>query len=111
MYTVKWILRLLQLFCEGHNLEMQDYLRDQKYKGISRGKQNNFIETVSYMFGSWIKIVNIYSLSVGSQMLDFLVESVQGPCRDNQLALTRAKSVDFIKDLISHYKGDVEKKE
>jgi RyR and IP3R Homology associated len=58
------------------------------------------------MFGAWIKFANIHSLRIGSQMLEFLIESVQGPCRDNQITLTKSKSVDFIKDLFKGYSSE-----
>ena len=38
------VFRLLQLFCEGHNYAMQDYLREQIQNGKPNGKTFNFIK-------------------------------------------------------------------
>ena len=38
------------------------------------------------------------------QVLDFLIESVQGPCIENQITLCRVKIVDICKDFLAKFK-------
>jgi hypothetical protein len=92
--------RLLQLFCEGHYIDMQEYLRVQKQGGQINVKSINFISQIAMHFGIFIRIINSECIKVGSQLLDFLIESLQGPCLNNQQCLTSSKIVDFIKELM-----------
>lgn len=45
-----------------------------------------------------------------SSVLAFLIESIEGPCVANQLAIKNAKMVDYIKDFMSAFivKSDYE---
>ena len=40
-------------------------------------------------------------MDLGDQIIEFLIEALQGPCFENQLELSRNKIVDFVKTLIS----------
>lgn len=97
---VKGTIRFLQLLCEGHYLEMQNYLRDQHLQEIAQNKRD-FVDTSSRLLGSFIKINNEMSIDLGIQIIDFLVELVQGPCTENQEKLVNCKVVDFCKDLLN----------
>jgi hypothetical protein len=98
--VVKGTLRFLQLLCEGHYLEMQNYLRDQSLQELAINKRD-FVETTARLFGSFIKINNEMSLDLGIQIIDFLVELIQGPCEENQKKLVNCKVVEFCKDLLN----------
>ena len=87
----------MQLLCEGHYLEMQDFLRIQKIKDNILVKNLNLINWTAVRFGQIIQFVNIESISLANQILDFLIEVIQGPCRLNQKSLTNAKIILFIK--------------
>ena len=97
------IYRLLQLFCEGHKQEMQNHLRVQIMHKMIHGKTQNFISNSSFKFGSLVKFVNIHCTSLLTQIIDFLIEAIQGPCVLNQIELTKAKIVEFVKDLLSSF--------
>jgi hypothetical protein len=98
------IYRFLQLLCEGHNLIMQDFLRHQ-YKRTERlfSKNIDFVLYTSSQFGGFVKYLNPHITDLGNQILDFLVEVVQGPCRGNQKQLFDGKIVDYTKDLMLEF--------
>lgn len=79
------LLRFLQLLTEGHHTELQNYLREQT---LSNGNVNqrsfDFISYISQMMSSYEKqFVNCYSCEFGMQLIDTLIEVVQGPCKEN----------------------------
>ena len=87
----------MQLFCEGHYLNMQDFLRVQKFGEVLFVKNVDMINWTGTKFGQIIQYVNSNCISLASQILDFLIESIQGPCKENQKTLTKAKIIVFIK--------------
>lgn len=105
------LFRLLQLFCEGHNLNMQNHLREQKIEGVQSGRSFNFINLTALIMSNYIKFVNVHCIQLGDQILDFLIESIQGPCRENQLDLCRSKIIDVSKDFLAKFQrqGDYER--
>ena len=94
------IFKLLQLFCEGHNHDLQLYLRKQEQQGYVSGKTINFIKDTSQLFGSYYKFANVYSVELGEQLIDFLIESLQGPCKENQEDLADNKIVEFVEKFL-----------
>lgn len=96
-----YIYRVLQLLCEGHNLTLQNFLRKQSESDISvSSKDINFISETCFLLGPYLKINNRYTKQLGEQILDFLIESVQGPCFENQKKLFDSKIVDLGKDFL-----------
>ena len=96
------IFRFLQLLCEGHNENLQNLLREQ-YPGIKslvHIKNVNFIANASKYIGQLMKFVNPECVSLGLQMIDFLIEAVQGPCQLNQKMLFETKVVEVVKDFM-----------
>mgnify|MGYP000911866170 FL=1 len=94
---VEKILRFLQLFTEGHYLELQNYVRFQK---------NNFN---SY---DLVAIITELLLTYSSNMtqkiyenilkcLDTLTEFVQGPCPENQISLIDGKFLEVAYKILS----------
>ena len=100
------IFRLLQLFCEGHREELQKHLRVQYMFKRIHGKTQNFISNCSYKFGGMVKFVNVHSTGMLNQLIDFLIEAIQGPCVLNQIELSKAKIVEFVKDLLSSFQSN-----
>lgn len=45
--------------------------------------------------------VNCESTEFGNQLIESLVEFVQGPCRENQITLINTKVIDSGRDLLS----------
>lgn len=76
----KRLFRFLQLLCEGHNNKLQNFLRQQNFPS---GRSIDFVFYSAIIFSNFIKFVNIHSLNVCEQVLDFIIESVQGPCPEN----------------------------
>lgn len=85
---------------------MQNHLRTQFINKVLSGKSQNFIAHSTYKLGSIIKFVNSQCDELLSQILDFLIESVQGPCALNQFELSKLKIADHIKDLLNNFMRD-----
>lgn len=96
---IRRIFRMLQLFCEGHYLDMQDFLRRQIYNGQPNPKSINIISQSTFKFGQLLKFLNSDCITFGQQLMEFLIEVIQGPCKMNQKAIIQNKIIDYIKDL------------
>ena len=98
------ILRFFQLLCENHNINLQNHLREQNDKdGVSLGLNFDFPTYFSTMLGVFTKDANVDIMDLGGQIIDTLVELIQGPCRGNQKALISAKIIDNSRDFIAEY--------
>ena len=95
---VHGLLRMLQLMCEGHNLEAQQFLRAQS----GRGRSVNMVAVVTKLFlAIHDSLHSAPAMHLAIQVLDTLVEMMQGPCRANQTALVRHKFVEAAASLLS----------
>lgn len=94
------LLRLLQLLCEGHFRPMQDHLRAQIIQGELHSQSFNFVQGISELLSKFLKFLSADSLPIGLQLLDTLVETVQGPCRENQRLLAQPKSIENCRDVL-----------
>ena len=97
------LIRMIQLFCEGHNLSMQNHLREQIILKSKSHLSINFIATISNQFRHYVKFVNIKCVNLGNSILDFLIESIQGPCRQNQIELSRLRIIEICKDFLAKF--------
>ena len=105
LILLKRVYRFLQLLCEGHNFEVQSQLRVQKISaGTVNRKSYDFISHTAYYLNTLAKQINIDSLDTCVQMLDFLVEAVQGPCEENQMALAKANIINSSMDFLMTFK-------
>lgn len=65
--------RFLQLLCEGHNLKLQNLLREQKI--LRKGKisinfkEVNFVRYASNLFSQYIKFFNKKCCGIGNDLL------------------------------------------
>eukprot|EP00960_Hanusia_phi_P040112 754256-Hanusia_phi.AAC.3 len=75
------ILRFLQLLCEGHNREMQEYMRFQGKKSI------DLVSSCAEFLAACSRHMHPCSIAYAIQCVDTLVEFVQNPCYKNQRAL------------------------
>lgn len=82
---------------------MQNYFRKQVQQGIVNGKTINFLKLTVIQFGTFLRFLNVESISLGKQMINFLIESMQGPCVKNQESLANSKIVDFTKTLLQKF--------
>jgi hypothetical protein len=100
----KCIFKFLQLLCEGHNLKVQNYLRAQSTaEKAPMNADCNFIALTASIWASFVKFVNPDCIDLGNFILDFLIESIQGPCGGNQLELYHNKMIEYIKDLMNDF--------
>ena len=83
------ILRLLQLFCEGHNLELQNYLRHQTHSKNSYDLLAMTIQVLDSMK------VNKKTYNTVMQCFDTLTELIQGPCKANQVGIAHSKFLEY----------------
>lgn len=102
------ILRFLQLLCENHNLELQNFLRHQSNKN----NYNMVSETLKFLdcicgsttggLGLLGLYINEKNVSLVNQTLETLTEYCQGPCHENQncIAMHESNAIDIIIALI-----------
>jgi len=103
------ILRFLQLLCENHNADLQNYLRVQPSNKTS---YNLVCQTLQFLdcicgsttgglglLGLWINEHNVHLIN---QTLESLTEYCQGPCHENQYAIINHESngIDIVIALI-----------
>ncbi|XP_029290994.1 inositol 1,4,5-trisphosphate-gated calcium channel ITPR3 isoform X3 [Cottoperca gobio] len=105
---MKPILRFLQLLCENHNHDLQNFLRCQNNKT----NYNLVCETLQFLdimcgsttgglglLGLYINELNVHLIT---QTLETLTEYCQGPCQENQTCIVTHESngIDIITALI-----------
>lgn len=96
--------KFMQLLCEGHNKRLQNMLRQQNSGQIMNfHKSINFISLTASLWGTFIKFINPNCVDLGSIMLDFIIESTQGPCELNQKEFYYNKVVDYSKDFMNDF--------
>jgi len=81
------ILRVLQLLCEGHHLQMQNYVRNQNDNLYSF---NMVTEVVTFLRAVVSSKPDDSLVEVATQALNTLTEVCQGPCVENQRTLVAA---------------------
>ncbi|CAL9697413.1 unnamed protein product [Knipowitschia caucasica] len=105
---MKPILRYLQLLCENHNSELQNFLRNQNNKT----NYNLVCETLQFLdcicgsttggLGLLGLYINEGNVELVRQTLETITEYCQGPCHENQSCIARHESngIDIIIALI-----------
>uniref|UniRef100_A0A8D2L723 Ryanodine receptor 3 n=1 Tax=Varanus komodoensis TaxID=61221 RepID=A0A8D2L723_VARKO len=108
----KDLFRFLQLLCEGHNNDFQNYLRTQMGNTTT---VNIIISTVDYLLRLQESISDFYwyysgkdiidesgqcnfskALAVTKQIFNSLTEYIQGPCIGNQQSLAHSRLWDAV---------------
>uniref|UniRef100_H2Y883 Ryanodine receptor 3-like n=1 Tax=Ciona savignyi TaxID=51511 RepID=H2Y883_CIOSA len=106
------LFRFLQLLCEGHNGDFQNYLRSQVGNNTT---VNIIISTVDYLLRLQEAITDFYwyysakdtidapgrenfskAIEVAKQVFNSLTEYIQGPCEGNQQALAHSRLWDAV---------------
>nr|XP_055028049.1 ryanodine receptor 2 [Misgurnus anguillicaudatus] len=106
------LFRFLQLLCEGHNTDFQNYLRTQTGNNTT---VNIIISTVDYLLRIQESISDFYwyysgkdvidergqhnfskAISVAKQVFNTLTEYIQGPCTGNQQSLAHSRLWDAV---------------
>lgn len=103
------LLRFLQLLCENHNTQLQDYLRRQEH---SKASYNLILETLKFLdcicgvtTGGLVLLslyINANNVELINQCLTTLTEYCQGPCHENQkcIASNESSGIDIIVAII-----------
>ncbi|XP_060734913.1 ryanodine receptor 2 isoform X4 [Tachysurus vachellii] len=106
------LFRFLQLLCEGHNADFQNYLRTQTGNNTT---VNIIISTVDYLLRLQESISDFYwyysgkdvidehgqrnfskAIRVAKQVFNTLTEYIQGPCTGNQQSLAHSRLWDAV---------------
>uniref|UniRef100_A0A8C3ABS1 Ryanodine receptor 2 n=1 Tax=Cyclopterus lumpus TaxID=8103 RepID=A0A8C3ABS1_CYCLU len=106
------LFRFLQLLCEGHNSDFQNYLRTQTGNNTT---VNIIITTVDYLLRVQESISDFYwyysgkdvidahgqqnfskAIEVAKQVFNTLTEYIQGPCSGNQQSLAHSRLWDAV---------------
>lgn len=122
---VELFFDFMRRLCEGHNLEAQDFLRNQnlapkhhaKPDGIVLGAlQDSFVDFMgaqeaqininlirysAEVFQSITKYLNRDSMNLCQSVVDFMIEAVQGPCEGNQKTLLEQEIFLACKDVLA----------
>ena len=94
------ILEVLRLMCEDHFMKLQNYLRVQTMgNNLLKPAQVNFLEKVILFFKHYIKVAKEDNEVIGTNILRFLIELVQGPCKENQVETIKKKLLEPLEDL------------
>ncbi|KAK2709545.1 inositol 1,4,5-trisphosphate receptor-like isoform X2 [Artemia franciscana] len=103
------VLRFLQLLCENHNRDLQNFLRTQN----SKNNYNLISETLVFLdcicgsttgsLGLLALYINKQNISLINQTLESLTEYCQGPCHDNQncIAMHESNGLDIVVGLLT----------
>lgn len=78
------ILKVIQLLCENHNPNLQNILRQQIHED-NKQKLNSF-DICSYLSKNLEYINSMFNdqtFEVSQQLVDTLIEIIQGPCKQN----------------------------
>jgi hypothetical protein len=85
------VMTFMQLTCEGHHAGMQAMLRGQQDGG---GISVNLVEATSSLWMQLARTLRPPTVPLARQVLATLIEMVQGPCAENQIALSRSTLFD-----------------
>ena len=71
--------------------------------GRPKMRQVNLVYTVAKMLDQSQKIINDITIKIVHSFVDVLTESIQGPCKTNQITLCDAKIMDSSREFISNF--------
>jgi len=94
---IQSILRLLQLFAEGHFSDLQNYIRQQTNSYHSY----DLLVSISDLLGVYMEVKHCKFFETMMQCFDTLTELIQGPCMENQLAVVQSNFPDLASNLLS----------
>ncbi len=96
------LFELLQLLCEGHFSDMQNYLREQEDNQISI----NALEPMIAVLELTAKSIDRRTLALALKTLACLTEVMQGPCFENQEFVTSQNIADVATKILDGVYGD-----
>ncbi|KAL4453083.1 hypothetical protein ABPG74_015314 [Tetrahymena malaccensis] len=90
------ILRFLQLLTENHNQNLQNYMHTQSGSRTSYDLINIIVQLVEIL----VENINQNNYDKLVQCFDTLTEFIQGPCKDNQIALCEGRFLEIATKLL-----------
>lgn len=94
---IRLVLRLVQLFCEGHYNKLQNYVRHQEKSRVSYDMVADIISLLEIL----LKKMHFKSFPIISQCFDTLTELIQGPCKENQESIIDGKFLELATYILS----------
>ncbi|XP_075679625.1 inositol 1,4,5,-trisphosphate receptor isoform X3 [Dermatophagoides pteronyssinus] len=102
--VMRQILRFLQLLCENHNLQLQNFLRNQHQKANFNLVSETliFLDRICGSTTGGLGLLGLYinesNVALVNQTLETLTEYCQGPCHENQncIAMHESNGIDII---------------
>jgi inositol 1,4,5-triphosphate receptor type 1 len=107
------ILRFLQLLCENHNRELQNYLRNQNNKNNYNliSEALIFLDCICGSTTGALGLLGLYinesNVDLVNQTLETLTEYCQGPCHENQNCIAKHES-NGIDNIIALILNDIQ---
>ena len=77
------ILTFFQSLSEGQYADMQNFLRNQEWKGVTYPNSFDLVGFLRHNVNSYHKLLNKYNLAVGNKVLALITELIQGEVQDN----------------------------
>ena len=90
-FDLSIVLRLIQLFVEGHHSELQAYFKNQFYSKHSYNMINLLVKLTEVLQQNLTED----KYFVLQQCLETITEFIQGPCYENQDALANSRFLEF----------------
>jgi hypothetical protein len=91
------ILELIQHFAEGHNQNLQLYMRSQ----TNSLRSYNLLEEVVTLLSSYLTCKKYQYFELILQCFDTITELIQGPCFENQQFLMQGRMMETVSKLLS----------
>ena len=99
LHHIRETLRVMQLFAEGHNIEMQNYLREQTDNVVS---YNLVKESFSFLCAAiTMEAHDGFTQRIVVQAFNSLTEFCQGPCKGNQIQLIKGNITSQVTGALS----------
>eukprot|EP00760_Papus_ankaliazontas_P034306 PhM_4_TR7112/c0_g1_i1/m.31399 len=89
-------LKFLQLLCEGHNSDLQSYLREQPDNVVNV----NLVRETVMLTRSLFRDLGPELVGLAQQSIDTLVEFCQGPSKENQNVLIEFSAHNIVQTLL-----------
>ena len=99
--SLELTLKLLENLCEGHNVELQNYLREQ----TDNIRTTDLVSLTVELLHVLIEGLDNHTMPLVVQAVDSLIEFVQG-CVPNQLAVFDAKIIDALNFILRRHRYD-----
>ena len=87
---------------EGHNLDAQTMLREQRFNTKSVNLVQEAVDLLGTLVSSEsaLRVMRTESMRATCALLKFLVEAVQGPCAENQVLVAEGAALDVCRCIL-----------